>query len=213
MITKFNSSDTWRLLDAAQESRGLFLFTFSSCKVVCRALSISEAESIARLAAYLTEAFIEDWVVQKTIISCTKGIDYILTNSKAGYAKTIANAVMDKSSISDEESLHAIIEESRNKSKTTPKIIEGLILSNFPSIDLFSVRSMTLYDQIDFVCRAETILGKPLLQETKEVKRQKAVEKVRRPHVESEDDFTQWLLSPEAADRPDFEKDNEHING
>lgn len=195
MNSSFDSVNSWRLLDAATESRGLFLFKFKDYQAAFRALSVAEIESIHKLNEKLNDTFIEDWIIQRTLVACTKGLDYMKGKVKAGHIKHIAETIMVKSAITNESDLYSHIAVEREASNSTKNIVESLILGHFPSVTLSTLRGLSLKDQISLVCKAERVLDKELLALPDSEKTRPA------------NNSTSWLTSENAADTPDFFSD------
>lgn len=200
MTTNPNLSieETKKLLDAHESHGQLFVFSFNDMFVVFRLLTVSELGTITKLISYCNSDGLDEWVVDKCVVLCSKD----LYACPAGYINTLSKKIIARSSISEKEYL-GLIEEHRSKSDKLDGMINSLLVKVFPTKDP---------EKLDMIARtklqafSESVLNTQLLfgDQAKEAG-------PKRPKGYSSIGAKQAILSKENADKPNFEKDNAQL--
>lgn len=189
-----------KLLDSQREFGQLFYFLIDGIDVVLRPLTTAETETVASIGDTVPEYILEDWLITNTLVYCSLGTDYILTDAKAGLAKALAGGLMVASNIQSEDEFKKELAEARSKGSLS-ETIDAFIANAFKNMTRADLRNLTQKTQIRYLVLAESLSGKQL-----EFGDQKKPGKKRSGN-------TAWMLSKEAADKPDFERDNAALRG
>lgn len=192
-----------RLLDSKKEFGQLFCFSLG-LDIVCRPLKLSETEAVSSLRDKVPDYLIDEWIVRNTLVYCSRSVDHLFDGAPAGLVATVANKLLDISNVKTEKEFTDALGKAR-ESGAVSDIIESFISAAFHSLSPADIRNMTQAIQMRHLVSAEALLGKKLELGTPEKPDPKGKKgKKRSPEVD-------WMLSPEAADKPDFEKDNRDL--
>lgn len=118
---------------------------------------------------------------------------------------SVAIKIMSLSNIRSEDGFKLALGNKRKSSTTLQSTIESLIGKAFPSLSPIDLKNLTQEQQITYLTKAETLLGTKLELDRKPSRR-------RGPKVpegfSSVGGDASSITSPQAADIPDFERDN-----
>lgn len=193
-----------KLLSAKISFGQLFRFLIDHAVLILRPLSIAESESIVSLSDQISDYNLHEWIVSRTTIYCSDS-DYVLNSSRAGMLASVAIKIMSLSNIRSEDGFKLALGNKRKSSTTLQSTIESLIGKAFPSLSPIDLKNLTQEQQITYLTKAESLLGTKLELDRKPSRR-------RGPKVpegfSSVGGDASSITSPQAADIPDFERDN-----
>ena len=197
------SSDLARLvLDNKAAFGSLFLFNAHDRVFIFRPLFVSECESIYKLSDYIDESDIDEWVVSRTII--TDNLSFILNDAPAGLCASLAAIILSKSTLEDIKEMSKMLEEERESKSKTANLLDSMVKIGAGHF-LKNSKDITYKQQLEYVVLAEDMTGKKLELTTQTLPKSKSGKKFS-PEVAA-------ILSKEAADIPDFKKDNIALKG
>jgi hypothetical protein len=176
----------------------LFLYDLYDHIFIFRPLLISECESIYNLSDYMEEFVVDEWIVSKTII--TDNLDFILNAAPAGLCAELASSILDKSTLADLKEVASAIEVERNSRANTANVLDNMVKLVVPT-QLKNSKDITYHQQISYVVLAEELTGRKLELTSQTLPKNKQGKRLS-PEAAS-------ILSKEAADKPDFKKDND----
>lgn len=198
-------SETEKLLDAYVSHKQLFLFKEKGSTAIFRLLTIGELEAIRAISKVCNVFSIEDWVIEKAGI-------YVSPNILAGTSSKLAKIIIKKSDASDEKTYVAVLNHYREKTTTLEMVSQSMINRVFPTLDL---SAMSFDIQARYLALSELMLNSKI-----DIGQPK---KKGKPQPKMPSGFTtvggapsaeaSRILSPEAADKPDFAKDNAQLRG
>lgn len=206
-VDKLNTSseETKRLLDAYKEHRQLFLFKLEryQLSLVFRPLTIAEIEAISKISKICTPFGIEDWVIDNCVLYSSINLDNML----AGVTSKTANAILKASSVQDDKAYRDLLNTQRSSAETLDFLVCATINKAYPTLNVYDCNYS---QQTKLLALAESMLGTKIMIGEESNKR-------RRPGPRVPDGYSSIskgdILSPEAADKPDFAKDNAALEG
>lgn len=196
-LTSISIDDSKKLLDAQERHGQLFSFTIRGIRVIYRALTVSEIETIQRLADICNPDGIDEWVVDRALIwsNCS------LYDQVAGVISTVATRILSSSSL-NEVGYKNLITETRSKVGTLENMINATIAKVFPSLD---TKRLDIYTKIKYQAISEKVLNTEVLFGEDANKKEPKV----RPGFTSVS--KSQILAKENADKPNFERDNAQL--
>jgi len=189
------------LLEARQRFERLFLFRLKGKTFIFRPLTISECESIFSLADYVDSFVVDDWIVTKTAIS--GDVNWLLNEAMAGYTASVASYIIKKSTLKDVEEIAILLDKERESKSAISCVLDSMVMLAAGHIVKDS-KSLTYRQQIKYVAFAEDVLSKKL-----ELAKPSSLPENKKNRKLSPE--AARILSKEAADKPNFEKDNEAL--
>ena len=90
----------------------VFIFQVEEKYIAFRPLTIKEVEALISLVEKLEEYIIDDWVIEKALLT-TEYRDFILEHSPAGLAASLSNAILSKSTPKSIEETMELVEKQR----------------------------------------------------------------------------------------------------
>ncbi len=202
-----SSEEANKLLEAKIVFGQLFRFVTGHITLIVRALTISESETIISLSDQLEDSHLHDWILKRTLIYCND-VDYLMNNTKAGVVASIADKIMLISNINTEDAFKKEIVAKRESINTLQTVIESFISKAFQSLPPTTVKNLTQSQQLDYLCKAEALLGTKLELDKKPKRRRGP----RIPDGYSSIGEAPNITSREAADMPDFDADSRGMN-
>lgn len=203
MNSKYSYKISKELLNAKLRYKQLFLFRINQIDLIFRPLSAAESE-IASSDLPISEDYVQDWLLERALIYGSLPLD----NVPGGFAETICTKLLNYSTIKSEEELSTTLNEKRNSIniKTT---IEDFISAAYKTLTLEDIATLDQKEQLALVARAELLLGTNINIGTKKPARRGPP--LREGFESMGDDLAPDWLSPEHADKPDFERDNREM--
>lgn len=186
------------LLEAKIKFGQLFRFDIQGNTVICRPLLISESELVVSFNEQLCDDVMEDWIIDRVVIYTTCPVDSL----PAGIIPAMVSKILLYSNIKSEADFNKSVLNTRAKVETLQNTIEDIISKAYPSLTPDRIKNMTQYQQIHLLARAERITGNKLEISTGKKKRKSPI-----PVQEGFSAID--IVSKEAADIPDFERDNQ----
>lgn len=175
----------------------IFLFNFDGKYYAFRPLTIKECEALFSLVDHLEDYIIDEWVVNATILTDNK--EYLLGDAPAGIVAVISNSLLAKSYTKDIEEILSKIEKERESKSSLINVIDYLIKVGAGNL-LKDTKNLTYKQQIQYLVFSEEVTGKKF-----ELKKQTLPSNKSGRNVSPE---VAAILSKEAADIPNFIKDN-----
>ena len=175
----------------------VFLYTIDGHYFVFRPLKINECEAIYDSSSIVDSWILDEWVVSNTILYGDKG--YILDDAPAGLCSSLATSILKNSTIGGVEEVMSLLEEERENSGTIANIIDDLVKLGAGHI-LKDTKNITYKQQIKYAVFSETVVDRKI-----ELQKQTLPTNLNNKKISPE---AAAILSKEAADRPDFAKDN-----
>lgn len=198
-----------KVLDLQLQFGHLAFLRHDGFEVVFKPLPIAMVQ-LATSQSHVAEWIIQDWVVEKAVLYHTKGMDWLLNGSPAGLVPRLANSILKFSAPDSEEKIVKAIAEKRVEAGTLLRETESLICHAF-HCDPREVRALTLPEQIDRLVLAEAMTGNKLQIQDKDAP---AAKKSRGPRIPPgyQSTGSEGILSPHAADKPNFAADNKALS-
>lgn len=178
----------------------VFIYHINEHSFAFRPLFVKETEALFELSSKIDEYIIDDWIVSKTILS--SNADYLLEKAPAGWVSVIANSILAKSTSKSIEDTLVDIEKERGKKNTAGVVIDYIVKMGAGNL-LKDTKNLTHKQQIQYLVFSEEVTGKKF-EIQKQTLPPKMVGKKLSPEAAA-------ILSKEAADIPDFIRDNAEL--
>lgn len=193
--------DSKKLLDAQEQHGQLFLFTLNNIKVVYRPLKVSELDTIQKLISICNQDGVDEWIVDKCVVFSS--VD--LYDALAGVINAVSKKIITSSSLTEVQ-YKELIALHRSKVETLESMVTTTILKVHPTID---PRKLDMFTRVKLQAVAEHALNTKIMFGDEANQAPKAKKGFTSLGGQAKAD----ILSKEAADKPDFAKDNAQLNG
>lgn len=157
-----------KLLDLYKEVGQFFCLRISDYYFVIRPLTVAEADSIESLESIVTKVAIQDWICERAVLYASCGLEALLSTAKAGYVKTLAEAILARSMVKDDKDFYNKLNEAREKSKELDNYVETALASTLGNAHS---KNITIAKYIENIAKTELIKGQELIQLNKGGKR------------------------------------------
>jgi len=191
---------TTKLFRAKMEYGQLLLFRYNGLTLLFRPLTIKELDTIVKLADYLDDVCVEDWIIESTFIGKESVKQYVLNKTPFLYVKFLAGKIALLSTVQTEEEYKEKLNEARSKINTLQNVVEILIKKGYSSYNHEDIREMTQTKQFEILAKAEAISQEKLDLGEKKQSRAMLRKFTEGASVIGAEDIT----SPDVADKPEF---------
>ena len=204
-MSKLSREAEKELLGLRDRFEPLFYIGKNGFEVIFRALTLREYKNFTLVGESFLECEINNFIVQKTVLYVTGGVDALVTTAPAGIVDEVAQKVIACSGFSEgPEYIESLLQHSREKVFSPEGQIELFICSAFQGTKPSDIQNMNFATQMKMIAMAEIMLGRPFLEEKKQ---RKPSDKAR--HL---DPAAQQILSQTNADKPNIQSDNAQLN-
>lgn len=151
-----------KLLNLHAEVGQFFYLKAAHIFVIARPLTVEETEAIEQLSKIVSSNIVDDWVCEKTVIHASCGVVELLDTEKAGYVRAFSEAIIQRSTISEDKELISRLNKAREDNTKLDRFVDTAISNK---LNIPNPKAVNLSRYIDYIARAEIILGKKLIEE------------------------------------------------
>ncbi|RMG69780.1 MAG: hypothetical protein D6710_08315 [Nitrospirae bacterium] len=191
----------------ARGYKELYYVSVGGWDIIFQPLTLNEYNLILELERHMDPVLINDMVVRLAVLEILKdkddaSMDTFLDISPAIIPDKVAQAIIDASGFQSNEKIYKELVESRERAGSLESIMVTYICSVFGGLKPDDVLDMTLHEQMDLFAKAELALGNKI-----DERALLGQEAQNRPDIPVPPGMeTTDLLSPQAADKPDWDK-------